>query len=184
MWNTNRGGKFNIGFNQTGIFDAHYQRAILNISGKLELNGSLYMGAGSRIEIDSCGVLIVNGLVSNSAGLTLCCHDFIEIGANTVISWDTLIMDKDFHYVLNTESGQTKTDHKPILIGNGCWLCAGSKVLKGAVIPDGCILSAGSVASNQFQESNCLLMGIPSKVVKRNVRRSDKELKKIISDNA
>lgn len=170
------GGKLSIGFNRTGIYDAHYQRAILNVAGKLELNGNLNLGAGSRLEIGKTGTLVIGGLVANSAGVTICCHDRIEIGGKTVISWNTQIIDKDFHYILDMEKGATRSDHKPIKIGSGSWLCTGSIVLKGAILPDGCILSAGAVLNRAFAEQNCLLLGNPATIVKKGVTRSDKPI--------
>lgn len=171
------GGKLSIGFNPyIGIYDARYQRAILNVSGTLELNGNLNLGIGSRLEIGESGTLVIGGLVANSSGLTICCHDRIEIGGNTVISWNTQIIDKDFHYILDIEKGTTRSDHKPIKIGSGSWLCTGSIVLKGSVLPDGCILGSGAVLNRTFEEPNCLLLGNPASIVKRGVTRSDKPL--------
>lgn len=170
------GGRLSVGFNRTGIYDTRYQRAILNIAGRLKLNGNLNLGAGSRLEIGEQGTLITEGLVANSAGVTICCHDRIEIGSKTIISWDTLIIDKDFHYILDIEKGITRSDHKPIKIGAGAWLCAGSKILKGAILPEGCILGAGAVLNKSFDEPNCLLIGNPASIVKRSVTRSNIEI--------
>lgn len=174
--NVTGGGKFSIGFNRTGIYDPRYQRAILNLSGTLLVEGIFNMGAGSRLEIGKTGQLIIKGLVANSAGVTICCHDRIEIGDKTVISWDTLIIDKDFHYILDIDKGITRSDHKPISIGTGSWICTGSKVLKGSVLPEGCILGSGAVLNKPFNEPNCLIVGNPALIVKRGVMRSDKEI--------
>lgn len=167
------GGRIKIGFNQTGLFDERTQRAIINISGNIELHGIFELGAGSRLEVGNNGFLIIKGNVANSAGLTISCHDRIVLEAGTVISWDTLILDRDFHYILDTNTYKTKSDHKPIFIGKNVWVCAGAKVLKGAVIPDGCIISAASVINRPFEENNCLLQGNPAMIVRRNVTRSD-----------
>lgn len=140
------------------------------------MNGKLGLGAGSRLEIGKKGQLIIKGLVANSAGVTICCHDRIEIGDKTVISWDTLIIDKDFHYILDIDKGITRSDHKPISIGKGTWICAGAKVLKGSVLPDGCILGAGAVLNRAFDEPKSLLIGNPASVVKRGVTRTDKPI--------
>jgi len=134
------------------------------------------MGAGSRLEIGKMGKLIIRGIVANSAGATICCHDRIEIGDKTVISWDTLIIDKDFHYILDIGKGTTHSDHKPIFIGGGSWICSGTKVLKGSVLPEGCILGSGAVLNKPFDEPNCLIVGNPALIVKRGVKRSDKPI--------
>lgn len=80
-------------------------------------------------------------------------------------------MDADFHYVKDLTSGLIKPMHKPIVIGSNTWLCEGSKVLKGGVLPNGCILSAGSVLKRKYEEENCLLEGNPAVIVKRNVQK-------------
>ena len=147
------------------------------------LNGDVYIGAGSRIEVAQEAVLTFGGKVANSAGLTLICGDRITIGDNTVISWETLIIDTDFHYVLNIEQGKTHPMRRPIEIGKEAWLCTGSKVLKGSKLPDGCILSAGSVLNKKYEESNCLLAGNTAVIVRRNVKRSDWEVQSLENKN-
>lgn len=177
------GGKMKIGFNQTGLFDAQRQRTLLKIEGTIELNGFFSLGAGSRLEVGSKGTLVIMGIVSNSAGTIICCHDRIEIGDNTVISWNTQILDKDFHYVLDLKTGKTGVDHKPIFIGNNVWLCAGSMLLKGSYLPDGCILAAGSVLNRKITESNCLLQGNPAVIVRSSIIRSDSFIEGNIDEN-
>lgn len=171
------GGNLHIGFNQTGIYDAKYQRSILSVSGLMVLNGNVNIGAGSRIEVGQGAVLTFDGKVANSAGVTLVCGDRITIGDNTVISWDTLIIDTDFHFVLDTEKGTTRPMRRPIVIGKETWLCVGSKILKGSKMPDGCILSAGSILNKKYEEHNCLLAGNPAIIARKNVKRSDEEVK-------
>ena len=149
---------------------------MLRMEGILEVKGKVGIGAGSRIDVGKNATLSFIGNVANSAGVTIVCGDRITIGNNTVISWDTLIIDTDFHYVMDLETGKTKPMHRPISIGENTWLCAGSKILKGSVLPDGCILSAGSVLNKRFDECNCLLVGNPCDITRRGVTRSDKEL--------
>lgn len=171
------GGIFKIGFNRTGIYDLRHQRSMLNVEGKMVVDGKVGIGTGARIDVNKGGVLHFDGQVGNSAGVTIVCADHIVIGDHTALSWDTLIIDKDYHYVLDINTGKTKVNHKPIVIGKNAWLCAGSKVLKGSVLPDGCILSAGSVLNKTFDEHNCLLQGNPASVVKHGVTRSNVEIK-------
>lgn len=170
-------GSITIGFNRTGISDVRYQRTMLNLcGGKIIADGSVTIGSGSRIEVGEGAVLHFEGKVSNSARVSIICEDKICIGNNTVVSWDTLIIDTDFHYVKNTETGRTSPMHKPILIGKNTWICTESKVLKGAVMPDGCILSAGSVLNAKYSEPDCLLQGNPAVITRRGVTRSDQEV--------
>ena len=77
------------------------------------------------------------------------------IGENTIISWDDLIMDSDFHY-MNDGAGW-KDVSKPINIGNYVWVGCRATVLKGSNVPDGCVVAANSVITRNFPEKNCLL---------------------------
>lgn len=169
-------GKMTIGFNRTGIYDVRFQRSMLNVSGTIEAMGPVSLGGGCRIDVAVGSTLLFAGKVSNSAGLTIVCGERIEIGNDTIISWNTLIIDTDFHYIKDIVSGRTGKMKKPVVIGANTWLCAGSMVLKGAVLPDGCVLSAGSVLTGRLREKNCLLRGNPAEFVRGNVTRSDIEL--------
>ena len=165
-----------IGFNNTNLYDEQSQRAIVNIEGTLELNGDFVIGAGSRLDIGPKGVLqIRSGVVANSAGLMICCYDFISIGGGTIISWDTTIIDKYFHNVIGANDGTIKDDHGPIFIGDRAWICMGSRILKGSSLPNGCILSAGSVLSKIFFFFYCLLRGNPASVIKSDLTWSDND---------
>lgn len=53
----------------------------------------------------------------------------------------------------------------PVVIGKRCWIGANSVVLPGVVLGDNCVVGAGAVVTSSFP-SNCLLVGVPAKVVK------------------
>ena len=105
-----------IGFYPPGIIDKH-QRCLLNLAGNIRINGNGTIGAGSRIEVAQKAVLEFLGIVDNSAAVSIECQDRITIGGGTVISWDVLIMDDDFHFIQDIETGLTNKRHKPIVIG-------------------------------------------------------------------
>ncbi len=54
----------------------------------------------------------------------------------------------------------------PIRIGNSVWIGANVSILKGAQIGDGCIIAANAVVTEGIYPPNCLLAGVPAKVVK------------------
>lgn len=53
-----------------------------------------------------------------------------------------------------------------IIVGNGCWLCAGSMILPGVTIKDKCVVAAGAVVTRSPNEGMVLLAGIPAKIKK------------------
>ena len=61
---------------------------------------------------------------------------------------------------------------KDIVIGNDVWLGSNVTVTAGARIADGCICAAGCVVTKQFDEPNCIIAGIPARVIgKRKYRK-------------
>ncbi|MEY4768147.1 MAG: hypothetical protein RL637_786 [Pseudomonadota bacterium] len=52
-----------------------------------------------------------------------------------------------------------------IIIGNGCWIGAGSIILGGVDIGDGVIIAAGSLV-NQNIPANVMVAGIPARIIK------------------
>ncbi len=159
-----------VGFGDVGIFDKRYQRAILEINGDIIVGGKASLGMCSRICVMPGGKLTVGENFSNTAKLTICCAKSVSIGNNFLASWDTMIMDTDWHEVKNTLTGQVGPKSSPVTIGNNVWMGMRSVVLKGSAVPDGCIIGAQSVVNKNFDESDCLLAGSPCKVRKRNVR--------------
>jgi acetyltransferase-like isoleucine patch superfamily enzyme len=56
---------------------------------------------------------------------------------------------------------------RPIIVGDGCWIGAGSTILGGARIGDGCVVAAGAVVLPGDYPADSLLAGVPAQVKKR-----------------
>ena len=56
--------------------------------------------------------------------------------------------------------------YKEVIIGEGCWLGAGVRVLPGVVLGDGACVGAGAVVTHSLP-ARCLAVGVPAKVVRR-----------------
>jgi maltose O-acetyltransferase len=54
---------------------------------------------------------------------------------------------------------------KPIVINDGCWIGAGSRILGGVTIGSGAVVAAGSVVIRDVPE-NVLVAGVPAVVKK------------------
>jgi acetyltransferase-like isoleucine patch superfamily enzyme len=91
------------------------------------------------------------------------CGKEIIIGNNCNISWDVVIMDRDYHK-LNSQEHIYKSVH----IGNEVWIGCRSIILKGVKIGDGAVVAAGSIVTKDVP-SRCLVAGNPAKVIKTNV---------------
>ena len=54
----------------------------------------------------------------------------------------------------------------PIIIGDNCWIGAGSILLPGVVLANHVVVAAGSVVTKSFTEDNVLIGGTPARVIK------------------
>ena len=64
------------------------------------------------------------------------------------------------------ETGRRINDAKDIVIGNHVWLCAFTKVMKGARITDDCIIGNSSLVSGKLETPHSLYAGIPARFIK------------------
>lgn len=158
-----------FGFGGVGIFDKKYERSIWEINGTIELSGRVVFGHGSRLSVGKDAVVSIGTNFSNTAAMTLVSQKRIVIGDNVTTSWNTLVMDTDWHPVINLKNKETYSISKDIIIGNNVWLCTRSVILKGCVIPDGCIVGANSLCSKAFSSENSVIAGNPAEVRKDNV---------------
>ena len=89
------------------------------------------------------------------------CSDKIEVGAfTTVAGWRSQFLTHSID--LRTSIQVTA----PIVIGRYCFVGTGVIVLKGAVLPDRCILAAGAVFSKSANESWYVYGGVPAIPIK------------------
>lgn len=160
------GGKIDIGFGNIGIFDKCYQRSILEIKGKIVINGYAHFGPGCRFVVGKDGTLTLGNNVANSAACSVICMKSVHIGADTIISWDTLIMDTDFHRIYNCETDTMSIPTNDIVIESNCWLGARSVILKGAYLRNNSIVAANTTVTRKYDVGSVLIAGNPG-IVKR-----------------
>ncbi len=92
----------------------------------------------------------------------------ITIGGDCLFSGDVHIRTGDSHSVLNL-GGQRINPSEDVAIGDHVWVGSRVTCLKGAQIPDHSIVGACALVTGKFEEPNCVLAGVPAKVVKRGV---------------
>jgi acetyltransferase-like isoleucine patch superfamily enzyme len=136
---------------------------IVGRNAKLIANGHFTIGSGAFIDIKDGATLTLMGDGYFNRGIHLECRESIKIGIGSAIGPNVFIQDCDGHQVSGSE-----TSVSPVEIGNHVWIGAGAKILKGVSIGDGCIVAAGAVVTKSFPR-NCLLAGVPAKIVKEQI---------------
>lgn len=164
-------GMVKIGFNKVGVFDVKYERSILEIDGIMKIKGCATWGQGARICILKGGNLLIGKNFLNNAAMTIICKKSIVVGDNVLTSWNTLIMDTDFHHVLDISTGRINNCAQKIVIGNNVWIGTRAVVLKGSEIQDGSIIGSMSLVNKKFDKKNCLIAGNPASIKKENLTK-------------
>ncbi len=92
----------------------------------------------------------------------------IDIGEGCLFSAGIEIRTSDSHSIMSMDL--ERINHaESISIGDRVWCNQGVYILKGSVIGTECVIGAGSIVNKKYQESNCILAGVPAKIVKRGI---------------
>lgn len=101
----------------------------------------------------------------------IACNNYIFIGVNSRISFNSVITDTNFHYT--SVDGQVVSKEGSVYIGDYCWIGNNSSIMKGAYIPSGSIVTSRSLINKDFEVEgeNLMLAGAPAKVKRTGVKR-------------
>lgn len=92
-------------------------------------------------------------------GIGVVIHKRTVIGSNCVIGSNVTI------------GGRSKSHGVPIL-GSDCFVATGAKILGNISIGNNCVIGANAVVIQDVPD-NCLVVGIPSKIIKTNINSKD-----------
>lgn len=126
------------------------------------------IGSNSSVCVGEKGTLIMGENFAATTSLKLICYHHVSFGTNTLIGWDCIFCDTDFH---RTHSEHPSSGYAPIEIGDSNWFAMKSIVLKGTRTPNRCIVGAGSVLTKDYSSlpKECLLAGNPASLKKTGV---------------
>ena len=96
-------------------------------------------------------------------------EDKLTIGDTVQFGWETQFFDTDFHYSLNVEKNTVRRKTKPIVIGSNVWVGNRCSIMKGAILPDNCIVASNSVVNKNLSADGpySTFAGIPAYKVGR-----------------
>ena len=72
--------------------------------------------------------------------------------------------------LLDLETGERLNPSVGIRIADRVWVGRDVQILKGVVLQPETVVATRSLVSRAFDEGNCVIAGVPAKVVKRGIR--------------
>lgn len=158
-------GIIKIGYGDVGIFDNKKSRSIWENRGLVYFKGIANLGHGTKVSVLTNAKLYLGENFNVTAESSIISNKEIEIGSNTLISWNCLIMDTDFHKIYDLEIQHFNFDSK-ISIGDNVWIGSQVTILKGVRIPNGCVIGARSVVTTTLPIPNAIYAGHPALLIK------------------
>jgi len=119
-----------------------------------------FFGTGSIILGDY--VFINNGTIFESRAK-------IQIGNNVKIGYNALFIDTTSHSI----DGITPSKALPIIIEDNVWIASNAIILAGVRIGKNSVIASGATV-NKNVPTDCLYGGVPAKLIKDNIYKSDK----------
>ena len=133
--------EFGLGGGKTRIFSSPYS----NMLG-LYQRSIIVAKYGGKIKI---------GGGTGMSGTTIYSIDSIDIGMHCIIGANTKIFDSDMHPLhedLRHPHLMENVKHKPVVIGDECFIGANCLILKGTKLGRNCVVGAGSVVCGTFPD--------------------------------
>lgn len=141
---------------------------ILPIHSKITFKGKATISRGFTIRCGTYAKVVIGEHFFSNQNFKLFSSTIIDIKNNCLIGWNVEIRDSDGHKIIN-EKGIRINENSPIEIGNHVWIGADCTVMKGVILAHDIIMAKGSIVVKSIHDSNCVIAGIPAKIVKRNI---------------
>lgn len=133
---------------------------------------------GCKLTSSSHGKIEIGNNAKVGNGTQILCVDGVTIGDYTTVTQNVKIVDNNNHpvnpdfrrFMRTTPHGSNArswihADHKPVIIGENCWIGENSRIQKGVTIGDNSIVAACSVVTKNVP-ANSIAAGNPAKIVK------------------
>ncbi len=148
-----RTGLIQIGYGKVGVSDFKRSRAIWEVYGNVVFNGRAFIMHGCKLSVGENAELIIGDNFNMSTECAIVAAKKIQIGNGSAISWESLVMDTDFHPIAD-ETGVIINHPKEVVIGNKVWVGCRCTILKGSIIPDGSVVAANSLVTKALKGDN------------------------------
>ena len=157
----------------------YYKSTVLNLSkdGKVNIGDNCLIGrskTGYHAGMPFYTTILNDGAHSDVCignncrinGAYIHAKESIQIGDNCVIASGVNIIDSNGHETYSLDRTVGRDTPRSITIGKNVWIGLNATILKGTIIGDNCVVSAGSIVKGEFP-CNSIITGNPAKIVKQ-----------------
>lgn len=151
------------------------QPVVIRGKGKIEfgnnvkfgvINSPMFYDSYAYIEARAETALIEFGNnISINNNFKITAEKSIKIGDNTLIGFNCLIMDSNFHDLDPINRKNTDRNPKSVSIGKNVFIGHNVTILKGVKLGDNCVVGANTLVTKSFPE-NVVITGNPGKVIR------------------
>jgi tetrahydrodipicolinate N-acetyltransferase len=134
-------------------------------NGRLSIGGVVQISRGSRILVGENAHLELEDEAYLNYNASITCWDHISIGKNSGLSWNTNVIDGNFHEL--SVRGRALPRTQPIRIGDRVLIGTGATIV-GASIGDGSVVGAGSVVFSDMPPG-VLVSGNPARATVKDI---------------
>lgn len=153
-----------IGFPYQGF---PYSPAVINITGKCYVHGKANIQ--SECELNISGFLSIGENFDCNQGTIINAKAESSIGDNVLVGQRCYFSDDDGHKIYCVGENRRTNEKVGYHIDDHVWITRECKIMKGCKVPKDCVVAAGAVVTKQFEDGQCILAGVPAKVVKRDI---------------
>ena len=131
----------------------------------VSFNGPIRFHYGIHTKIGKNTFFNFNFTCQDDGAVTI--GEFCDFGPNVTIVTPLHTMLSDERRRLMCPDGTAKRLcwAKPVVIGDGCWICANVTILPGVTIGENCVIGAGSVVTRSIP-ANSFAAGNPCRVIR------------------
>ena len=132
---------------------------------------SLYLGNGTSLFVGPGATLEIGDDFFMNANCKLFCENYIKLGDQARVSWDSQVFDSNFHFMV--DDGIVKPKSEPVVLGHNCWVGNRVTITKGTVLPPFSIVASNSIVNKNFSQNPeaGLYAGLPAKLIMVGPRR-------------
>ena len=152
---------YDWGYRSNGI-------TIIRLEGEVHFSGKCLLAQATDIAVFQNAVLTIGEggeILENSL---IYCANNIKIGRNFSFTFQSSMMDTNFHYMVDIGKSRITKKTAPICIGNNVWVGNRATIKKGVVIPDNTIIAASySVLTKDYSciPPYSIIGGCPARIL-------------------